>query len=831
MANNYDDEFFGFEGIDDDDFLEDDKIDRVLDEIAEIKQTIQGLPDAGVVSGGSGYDEVTKLRDEVKFSKTTQKLQSEIRRLSNRINDLQDDRMGAEAKTDELLGGTVERLTALGEELIRRNKESERRIADELAALKRQLYKLTPSGDISGALNTIKNNLKTSEEFIININNAVENLAVSGTAPSSAYGSDTELLRQFYDVKNLLGNPSSIGEKRNDELLALYDMLDKVRYDVRLKSMSVAEKFASVDALACRLNETGECDITPVAQALNFVIDELSDQPLDDASVSAIFEFSDSGKLFSIPNSKREAVRSYLDSVSALTRDGGVENLDELPDIIALKNSIQGNKNEFECESIYSAILNTNIALLGEKDILKQKSLRQELKKQIKRLTSLEVRDLVNYPHVSVSKPYRAQKRVESEGLFDKLNELKNFLLDANLAQSGGIVAQPVNGGLVSEINNLKNEIYNLSNMDNVSQAILDLKSDCLTIIEKLDERPSSEEDGIIANIPTLSEIVTQLDRLFDDVKNLAADSENNVLGSVEVIGEAVARLSEDSKASSESARSDRLKLLEDVAFIRAAVEKKSLAVVPVAAPVDPDVSQSAAEDAPMSDEAAGVDESVLSDNRQDGDIVNNTASANGNNDIYMRLEAIEKNQQLLLEAVNTLSSRFAAAPALPESVSNGERDDKIIDEVRLLRDQLFAVTMANVSDGETSSYESYSKVILDEIYALQDKLDELSGKFAAGGKLEADKVSEELASLKAELASALNRSGDNEEIIKELNKIKEEFHRRPQPPVRQKQPEASKPVVIPPKKKTVTPMINKDLSINEILMKISQTDIVLKED
>lgn len=102
---------------------------------------------------------------------------------------------------------------------------------------------------------------------------------------------------------------------------------------------------------------------------------------------------------------------------------------------------------------------------------------------------------------------------------------------------------------------------------------------------------------------------------------------------------------------------------MEDVAFIRAAVEKKSLAVVPVAAPVDPDVSQSAAEDAPMSDEAAGVDESVLSDNRQDGDIVNNTASANGNNDIYMRLEAIEKNQQLLLEAVNTLSSRLAAAP------------------------------------------------------------------------------------------------------------------------------------------------------------------------
>lgn len=829
MANNYDDEFFGFEGFDDEDFLEDDKIDRVLDEIAEIKQTIQGLPDSGAASGGSGYDEVTKLRDEVKFSKTTQKLQSEIRRLSNRINDLQDDRMGAEAKTDELLGGTVERLTALGEELIRRNKESERRIADELAALKRQLYKLTPSGDISGALNTIKNNLKTSEEFIININSAVENLAASGTAPSSACGSDTELLRQFYDVKNLLGNPSSIGEKRNDELLALYDMLDKVRYDVRLKSMSVAEKFASVDALARRLNETSEYDTAPIAQALNTVIDELSGQPLDEASVSAILEFADSGKIFSIPNSKREAVRSYLDSVSALNRDGGAENLDELPDIIALKNSIQGNKNEFECENVYSAILNTNIALLGEKDILKQKSLRQELKKQIKRLTSLEVRDLINYPQVSVLKPYRAQKRAESEGLFDKLNELKNFLLDANLAQSGGVITQPANSGLVSEINNLKNEIYNLNNMDNVSQAILDLKSDCLTIIEKLDERPSSDEDGIIANVPTLSEIVAQLDRLFDDVKNLTADSENNVLGSVEVIGEAVARLADDNRATTESAKSDRLKLLEDVAFIRAAVEGKPFAV-PVIIPADPEAGQPSSEETSEPDAADGIAETAESDNRTDSDNAEIAASESGNSDIYMRLEAIEKNQQLLLDAVNNLSSRFAASPA--QSASYGDGDGKVIEEVKLLRDQLFAVTMANVSDGETSSYESYNKVILDEIYALEDKLDELSGKYAAGGKLEAEKVSEELASLKAELSAALNRTGDNEEIIKELNKIKEEFHKRPQPPVRQKQPEAPKPVVInSPKKKTVTPMINKDLSINEILMKISQTDIVLKED
>ena len=80
MNDNYDYRKTGAFGADDvfDDF-EDEKLDRVLDEIAEIKQTIQGLPDA-YDDFGSGYDEVTKLRDEVRFSKTTQRLQDEIKR-------------------------------------------------------------------------------------------------------------------------------------------------------------------------------------------------------------------------------------------------------------------------------------------------------------------------------------------------------------------------------------------------------------------------------------------------------------------------------------------------------------------------------------------------------------------------------------------------------------------------------------------------------------------------------------------------------------------------------------------------------------------------------
>ena len=59
---------------------------------------------------------------------------------------------------------------------------------------------------------------------------------------------------------------------------------------------------------------------------------------------------------------------------------------------------------------------------------------------------------------------------------------------------------------------------------------MLELKNDCMTIIDKLDERNGGDEMGVIASVPTLAEIVAQLDRLFDDVKNLVADSENNVM-------------------------------------------------------------------------------------------------------------------------------------------------------------------------------------------------------------------------------------------------------------------------------------------------------------
>lgn len=77
MADFYEgkDGFFDYSDFDEnDDFLQDEKIDRVLDEIAEIKKTIAARPDAALTPPRRSYEQADRLREEVRISKTSQRL-------------------------------------------------------------------------------------------------------------------------------------------------------------------------------------------------------------------------------------------------------------------------------------------------------------------------------------------------------------------------------------------------------------------------------------------------------------------------------------------------------------------------------------------------------------------------------------------------------------------------------------------------------------------------------------------------------------------------------------------------------------------------------------
>ncbi len=796
MANFYDgnNNFFDYNDFDEnDEFLEDEKIDRVLDEIAEIKKTIAARPDGVLPVSRKSYEHADRLREEVRNSKTQQRLEMEVERLNNRLVDLADEQTAISARSGEQITSSLNKIIATLEELIFEGKEGDNQVAEELESLKKQVIKLSALGDISATLTNILTVVQSSEDAIGNLRSTVDGLAVTENQvekqePQAVI--DTELIRQFYELKSMIGSASPLTARRNDEILSLYNMLVKAKYDARSSSVAVGEKYAVVDALAKKLSETGEFEVQPVINGVNEIIDELGGLPLDEETFESIIEYSKTGGIFNIAHSKSEAVSAYIDNVSKLVHDGVIDNMDDLPDIIALKNEVQGGRCEYENEKDYSAILSTNIAIMSETDAGKQRLLKKQLKEQIARLTSLEVRDLVSYPKVTLNKQYRMHKTGEGETLYDKISEIRNYLLDANLAQSGGVVTPATENGLAVELTNLKNEIYSLGNLDDISQSVLELKADIALALEKMEERGGVEvtdNSGLITNIPSIAEIVAQLDRLFDDIKNVLTDSENNIMSSLEVLGEALVKFSEEHKASTDSAKADRTKILEDVAFIRSAVENGSFST-PTTSPIAP------------------------SDHEKNTTIV----VQSGNDGINARLDAIENNQKAILEALSAIAviptSPSAEVSTLEKSIADINQrltaieeklsNDAILEEVRTLSDRLFAISMANVAsdDGETE-FESYNNLILNEIYAIEEDVEDLVAK------LEEKKTAK--------------KSDKTDAILLEISKLREEIKKAPVITAQEK-------AVAPSKKKSGG--VKDTVSVNDLLSQISETDIVIKE-
>ena len=112
---------------------------------------------------------------------------------------------------------------------------------------------------------------------------------------------------------------------------------------------------------------------------------------------------------------------------------------------------------------------------------------------------------------------------------------------------------------------------------------------------------------------------------------------------------------------------------------------------------------------------------------------------------------ALREEYQNLKETINKFVGERGAA---------GE--DKLVGEIRALRDQIFAINMASVSDGEKESYESYNNLIIDELGRIRDELDSVAGKTKDGDAGAIARLEKEIAEQKdmqASIIELLNRT------------------------------------------------------------------------
>lgn len=96
------------------------------------------------------------------------------------------------------------------------------------------------------------------------------------------------------------------------------------------------------------------------------------------------------------------------------------------------------------------------------------------------------------------------------------------------------------------------------------------------------------------------------------------------------------------------------------------------------------------------------------------------------------------------------------------------------VSEIKTLRDQIFAISMASVSNGDEQSYESYNNIILDEIEGLRDDVGALSetvGKISEGKAEGAPNLS----GIISEMEKRITESGgaNKNELLMELGTLK----------------------------------------------------------
>ncbi len=160
-------------------------------------------------------------------------------------------------------------------------------------------------------------------------------------------------------------------------------------------------------------------------------------------------------------------------------------------------------------------------------------------------------------------------------------------------------------------------------------------------------------------------------------------------------------------------------------------------------------------------------------------------ADAEDENDIYTQVSQIREELRRMkdepdLTVLNEVLVLRAEYQAFKDAVNEAEeraqrdRDEirnpgasaEVLDEIKLLRDQLFAISMASVSDGDENAYESYNNILLEELSGLRIEFDEYKKSDSAL------QILSEIDSLR----DAILASGMNEEVRAQLSVLKDEI-------------------------------------------------------
>ncbi len=468
----------------------DDRLNKVLDEIAELKRGMapapvqQQLPPVippqyiyqptQTPAAGSEvvmYNEISRLRDELAKNTSSLEMQkeltrmkedmtrdqkiveaqyhAEIERLQNRIDDLLKNgsspqgELPAAQEPARIEGAQsipeLDKLLSINEAILRATGESDARIQGEISKLKKQLEDMPSMKELNSAVSSVKKAANSGGAAVapdavaalISDMTALRSAlkCMSGINSASSDVNASELLRQLYDIKLLLGNTSEQAEQHVAAVRALVNEYKKLSSDVRSQAVSYKDKLVAAYDFAKKLTNGNDPETVDLLGATSELIAELNVQPLTRAVFADIQAYCSANGIMSITPVIRDNAERFFGLAEKIV-SATVETYPQyLPDIVNAVNVLENNsKNAANAELVEKV---TKILLEENIDA----EAREKARNLVNDLISLTVADLGVLPKVENSIAYNIpaeEENSESKAtLFAKLDELRTTVLDA----------------------------------------------------------------------------------------------------------------------------------------------------------------------------------------------------------------------------------------------------------------------------------------------------------------------------------------------------------------------------------------------------------------
>lgn len=269
-------------------------------------------------------------------------------------------------------------------------------------------------------------------------------------------------------------------------------------------------------------------------------------------------------------------------------------------------------------------------------------------------------------------------------------------------------------------------------------EKLLAVRDEILAAVGGINARPTVEEGGvdeIKAGIESVKQQLSDL-QIYETVGAHGESAPSNgdaVLEEVAALRDMIADLSANITAPASAVSASDMALLKDeIADLKSAVANKNAAGAEVDA-LRKDVAELKQIVLGMTAGKAETGETaeLVRETREDV----RKMLAEPDYGVMNEVLALREEFQLLKERME--KSALLSGDA--------QSDGKLLTEIKSLRDQIFAIDMASVSDGEQQSYESYNNIIVDELGEIKNELTSLLSVSSDGIRIDTRPITDKL--------------------------------------------------------------------------------------